>query len=127
VGGARPGRLLQPDEFGDVFHSVNDVPELARFAEHGGVQGAPVPGLERAVGLANVVFLERHRVGHSLLTHAIERRPQVPRAGRLGILGVVRERFEDASSDELCARRHRGAQICLGHPDDAEVRREHEK
>ncbi|HEV2292418.1 MAG TPA: hypothetical protein VGR35_01100 [Tepidisphaeraceae bacterium] len=85
-------RLLEPYELSHILNAVDDVLDVLAAVEHRRVYRAPIPLLEAAsvaLGLADVVFLDRHRVRRALAHDPIERRPQVAgtRGGR--VAGVV--------------------------------------
>ena len=130
---AQPGferhALVQLAQLRHVDDLVDDVGQPAVGVEDGGVGRAPVTFLEVAAfrgRTPDVVLLHRHRVGHAELAHAIERRAQIPDAGRVGVVGVVGEDVEEVAPDDLVADRHRRAQVGVARGDNRQVRREDE-
>ena len=120
--------LLEADELRHVFDPVDDVRHPA-VHEDRRIDGAPVPLLEPAalgLGSANVVLLDRHGVGDTILEHPVERGSQVSGPGGVRVVGVVREDVEETAAEDLLPLGHRGAQIRIARCHDLQVRGQHE-
>ncbi len=123
------GAGLQPDELGDILDPMDDVQQLALRSQHRAVDRAPEALLEMAALMLrapDVVFLERHGIGHPVADDAIERCLEIAGAGGGGIVGIVGEHVEESAPDDLVAPRHRRAQVRVAHRDDDEVGRQHQ-
>lgn len=103
------------DQFGDLLHPVQHQGHPPVRAEDRGVDRAPVPLLPPAgpVGVLDVVALQRHGVALPGGHHPQQRRLEVVRAGRGGIVGVVGEHIEHVAADDLATGAPRRAQIRL--------------
>ena len=121
--------LLQAHDLGDVVDAVDDVGELPVGREDRRVDRAPEPDLEGAtfgLGAADVVLLHRHRVGNAIPPHPLQRRPQVPLAGRPGVIRVVGEDLEQPPAHDARPDGHGVAQVGVAHGHDHQVGVEHE-
>jgi hypothetical protein len=107
---------------GDVVDPVHDVEQLAVVAQHRGVDRTPVTQLEAGAVLArNVVALDRHHVGATGLTDALERAREV--ACRIGFrrIGIVGEDLEHRPAHDRFAAFQRAAQVLVADAGDGEA------
>jgi len=111
-------RVAHPDELGHVLDAMDDQPGRAAVAEHRGIDRAPVALLERSVGGADVVLLDRHHVTLAGPQHGLQRSAEAAHPGRFGVSGVVREHVEDGAADDLLALGHRRVQVRVVDGDD---------
>ena len=103
---------------------MDDAGDLTVDGEDGGVQRAPVPLLEASPlgrGPADGVFLDVHPVRGLGADDTLQRRPEVPHAGGVRVVGVVGEDIEEAPAEEAVPRGHGGPEVGVTHGDDGEV------
>lgn len=112
---------FQAYELGHVLHAVDDVLNLAARPEDRGVDRTPIPLLEPAVRVRDVVLLHRHRVRLTVGDDACERRTQRADAGGGWVVGVVGESLEDAATNQPLTRRTRSLKVRVVRGDDAEA------
>ena len=118
----RAAALVCRDELRHLDDAMQDVHHLARRREDWDVLRAPVFRLKTAVRPADVVLLDRHRVGRARRDHAIERSAQVARPRRLRVVGVVRKDLEEAAPHRSFTRRVRGLEPRVRRRDHRELR-----
>ncbi len=116
-------RLGRAHEIRDVLDAVEDVTDIAGPREDGDVLRAPVLRLESAVGAANVVALDRHRVGRSCRDDAIERRTEVARPVGARVVRVVGKDFEERSPERRFTCRMGGSEPRIRRGDHGVARR----
>jgi hypothetical protein len=118
---------LQPlrgeDLLGHIFDPMNDADQISAIVEDRRVQGIPIPVLEFAIRLADVVLLQRHPVPASRPENLAKRHFEIPDTRGIGIRRIVREHLEQRLSDDVLEACHRGAETRFVRGQHRETRR----
>ena len=112
-------RRLRPNELGRVLEAMDDPQQLAGVREHGRVERGPVALLDAstlALGAADLVLLDIHRIGALSGDDLLQGRSQGDRADR-----IVAEHVEDRSADDRLAPGLHRVEIRVTRVDDREV------
>jgi hypothetical protein len=70
---------------------------------------------------ADIVFLHRHRIGHSILQHPFKRRPQIADASSGRIVPIIGEHIKELASHNYLPARLGGLQVGVARGHDGQI------